>query len=305
MSKIYAFCGRKRSGKGVLSNIIKEKYNGIIVTVANYLKYICCDILKCSLDELNQKKDDGTVFSLYPDSRWFDIINNKTGIDIELIKNDISGIEFTNIRQMLQVIGTDCIRKHNPNWHVNCMKEDLKKYISEGKTVAIDDVRFPNEREAIEELGGECFFIIRPMNIGISNHISETSLIWCMFDENHIIINEDSLETLKENFTWHLDNNFIDDKIHSLFLSEKFHYVDMNILFGSFQNEIVDEIIKQNKEYGPFIKNGVIRFKAASEKIHKEFLMNIYRKSLFNDINTNTYYIIYNPLINENLKTYL
>ena len=27
MSKIYAFCGRKRSGKGVLSNIIKEKYD--------------------------------------------------------------------------------------------------------------------------------------------------------------------------------------------------------------------------------------------------------------------------------------
>lgn len=305
MSKIYAFCGRKRSGKGVLSNIIKEKYDGIIVTVANYLKYICCDILKCGLDELNQKKDDGTVFSLHPDSRWFDIINHKTGIDIELIKNDISGIEFTTIRQMLQVIGTDCIRKHNPNWHVNCMKEDLKKYISEGKTVAIDDVRFPNEREAIEELGGECFFIVRPMNISVSNHISETALIWDMFDEKHIIINEDSLETFKENFIWHLDNNFSENKIHSFFLSEKFHYVDMNILFGLSQTEIVDEIIKQNKEYEPFIKNGIIRFKAISEEMHKTFLMNIYRKFLSDSMSVNNYHIIYNPLINENLKIYL
>lgn len=305
MSRIYAFCGRKRSGKGVLSNIIKEKYDGVIVTVANYLKYICCDILECSLDELNSNKDNGITFSLYPDERWVDIIHTKTDIDRDLIKADIFNIEFTNIRQMLQVIGTDCIRKHNPNWHVNCMKSDLKKYISEGKVIAVDDVRFPNERKAIEELGGECYFIIRPMNIGVSNHISETSLLWNMFDDNHIIINEDDLETFKNNFIIHCDNNFENDKTHSLFLAEKFHYTDMNILFGQEHNTLVDEILSQNKEYGPFIRNGVIRFKPTSFQLHREFVSRIYRKNITDDINPDTYYIVYNPLINENLKLYL
>jgi hypothetical protein len=304
-NKILAFAGRKRSGKGVLSNIIKEKYDGVIVTVANYLKFICCDILNCTLDELNQKKDNGTTFSLYPDERWFKIISGKTGIDVKLIENDLSGINFTNVRQMLQVIGTDCIRKHNPDWHVNCMIKDIKSYISNGKTVAVDDVRFPNERKAIEELGGECFFIIRPINANISNHISETALTWNMFDEKHIIINEDTLNEFKENFEWHLDNNFAENKIHSLFLSEKFHYSDMNILFGQFQNEIVNEIISQNKNYGPFIRSGVIRFSASTTEIHRWFLNSIYRKNCKNDINSDTYYIVYNPLINENLKIYL
>lgn len=304
-NKIFAFAGRKRSGKGVLSNIIKKKYDGVIVTVANYLKFICCDILNCTLDELNQKKDNGTVFSLYPDERWFKIISIKTGIDVKLIENDLSEIHFTNVRQMLQVIGTDCIRKHNPDWHVNCMIEDIKMYISNGKTVAVDDVRFPNERKAIEELGGECFFIIRPINANISNHISETALTWNMFDDKHIILNESSLDKFEKNFEWHLDNNFSENNMYSLFLSEKFHYTKMNILFGQNKNEIVDEIILQNKDYIPFIKKGIIRYKTVSDKQHRQFLRDIYRKYNINDINFNGYYILYNPLINENLKIYL
>ena len=39
--------------------------------------------------------------------------------------------------------------------------------------------------------------------------------------------------------------------------------------------------------------------------MHKTFLMNIYRKSLSDSMSVNNYHIIYNPLINENLKIYL
>ena len=178
-------------------------------------------------------------------------------------------------------------------------------YNSNGKTVAVDDVRFPNERKAIEELGGECFFIIRPINTNISNHISETALTWNMFDDKHIILNESSLDKFEKNFEWHLDNNFSENDMYSLFLSEKFYYTKMNILFGQNKNEIVDEIILQNKDYIPFLTKGIIRYKTVSDKQHRQFLRDIYRKYNINDINFNGYYILYNPLINENLKIYL
>lgn len=302
--RIYAFCGRKRSGKGVLSNVLKEKRDAVIVTVANYLKQLCCSILECDLDTLNKKKDDGTFFSLYPDDRWFNIIHDKTNITIDDIRHDIDGIEFTNIRQMLQIIGTDCIRKHAPQWHVNCMKDDIKKYLENGKIIAVDDVRFPNERKAIEELGGVCYYIVRPMNICVSNHESETSLTWNMFDDRHIIINEDSLQTFIDNFKWHLENNFDESKNYSLFLSEKFHYTEMNVLFGQDKNELVSEIIMQNKDYGPFINYGIIRFKPYTKDTERMFLNSVYRKTTTNN-NSDAYYILYNPLINENLKLYI
>lgn len=304
-NKIYAFAGRKRSGKGVLSNILKDKYDAEIVTVANYLKYLCCDILECDLEALNTKKDDGTVFSLCPDERWYSIINEKTGISISDIKNDISNIEFTNIRQMLQVIGTDCIRKHNEQWHVNCMKEDIKRYLSEGKLVAVDDVRFPNEKKAIEELGGICYFIVRPINNNVSNHVSETSLVWNMFDENHIIINDSSLEGFRNKFISHLENN-MNDLDSDFLLSERTDiYTSMNVSFGLTKLPIIDDIISQNKDNKNFLEKGIISFKPSNTDTHRDFLSRVYNKSSDGDIGCHASYILYNPLINENLKVYL
>ena len=314
MLKLFGFCGRKRSGKGVLANVVKEKYDGVIVTAANYLKYICCDILNFSLEELNRKKDDGTTFSLYPDERWFNIIHDKTGIDVQLIKNDISDIEFTNIRQMLQVIGTDCIRKHNTDWHVNCMKKDIQKYLSEGKTVAVDDVRFPNEREVIEKLGGECFFIVRPLNTEISNHISETSLTWDMFDEKHIIINDRSLQKLTNNFIQHLDNNLttiewsFEKRNDSLFYCETMYYYNtINLMFGKKHTDIVDLIIKENKNYDVFKKLGIFQFTPGTKEKFVEYRKELYTcNEPFKETNdSDETLLFYHPLINENLKFYI
>ena len=305
-NRVYGFCGRKRSGKGVLAEIVKEKYDGVIVTVANYLKFICCDILGCTIEELNSKKDDGTTFSLFPNEKWYEIIYKKTGISIEDIQQDISGIEFTTIRQMLQIIGTDCIRKHKENWHTECMVEDLKKYIAEGKTVAVDDVRFPNERKAIEELGGECFFIMRPLNENVSNHISETSLTWDMFDEKHIIINEYSLAKFKRDFEWHLDNGFKNSIKHNLFLSEKKWHKDLNTDFGKEKTSLVEKILEQVRHKEDFLKDGVINIFVKDPETHKMISREIFGDNAEEDIkNAPCMYLFYNPLINENLKAYL
>ena len=58
------------------------------------------------------------------------------------------------------------------NWHINKIKE----MINPDKKYVIEDVRFPNEKEMIEELGGENWFVVRPQLSNISHHISEESL---------------------------------------------------------------------------------------------------------------------------------
>ena len=112
---------------------------------------------------------------------------------------------------MLQFIGTDLIRKYNTDWHVNRIRE----MIDTNKDYVIDDVRFPNEKALVEELGGDCWFVVRTTLDNISNHESETSIKWndCW---NKIIINDSTLSNLL--FKW---ETFIDNYKHSCAIRDK------------------------------------------------------------------------------------
>ena len=306
MSQLIGFCGRKRAGKGVLSEIVKEKYDGVIVTAANYLKYICCELLGYTLEELNERKDNGYVFFLHPSYQWYDTIHKWTGIEIKYIKKEIAGIKFNNVRQVLQVIGTDCIRRYNPSWHVECMVKDIKKYLNEGKTVVVDDVRFPNERKAIEDLGGECYYIVRPLTDNVSNHISETSLTWDMFADDHVIINNNTLDNFKKHFDEHLSINGNSENAHPIFLNEMPYFQKMNNLFGKEKTKLVEKILAQNKDYDLFKDKGVFRFKPSKSSEFAEFIKELYGiKIVDNKRMKHIYYKIYNPLIIENLKRHI
>ena len=54
-------------------------------------------------------------------------------------------------RALLQRIGTDVVRKQNPNFWVNFMKDILLMFPEEWDYVLIDDVRFINEIETMKE----------------------------------------------------------------------------------------------------------------------------------------------------------
>ena len=100
------------------------------------------------LDKIGEKY--GHTFEYTPNDRWFNLISKSTGISVDIIKKEIGDILFTDVRQMLQVIGTDLIRKYCPNWHVDKLTEDINSY-SDDYVIVIDDVRFKNEKEAIEK----------------------------------------------------------------------------------------------------------------------------------------------------------
>ena len=128
------------------------------------------------------------------------LVANLIHVGIEDI-NPLKNVKLNTVRQLLQFIGTDIIRKYNPNWHVN----KIKTMIDKDKNYVFDDVRFPNELKLIKELGGDCWFIIRPIIYNVSNHISEISLTWKDFDDK-VIINDGNLEKFIYKWTVFFEN---------------------------------------------------------------------------------------------------
>jgi hypothetical protein len=102
-------------------------------------------------------------------------------------------------RQMLQLIGTDALRKvvHDDFWVIP-MKRKLKEHIRNQRHVVISDVRFMNEIKMIQALGGKVVKIDRanPDKIqGFEKHTSETELE-CFNGWDYTIDNNDSLDDL-------------------------------------------------------------------------------------------------------------
>ena len=193
---ILGFCGRMRSGKTELAKVCVEK-GFTKLYFALPLKQLCADILGVSIDELNRLKGDNTDISLQLNDDICKILSEETDIPLDVVKETCLGKTISTVREMLQFIGTDLIRQYNKDWHVNRIREMINPDIN----YVIDDVRFPNEKKMIEELGGDCWFIIRPTLDNVSNHESETSL---SFNDcwNRIIINDGTLQLLL--FKWTL-----------------------------------------------------------------------------------------------------
>jgi hypothetical protein len=305
MTNLIAFAGRKRSGKTTLAKLLQLEDNAVIITIANYLKYLCCDLMGLSYEELIEKKDNGYTFDIIPDNKWYKIIDKETNIGIDNIKKELEGKHITNIRQLLQVIGTDVIRKYDENWHVNKMIEEIESYPND-KLIVIDDVRFPNERKAILERSGRLFFIVRPNVSEVSNHASETALKWQDFDLNNIIINDNMpLEKFKAEFKVHYANDFDFFSQNSIFLNEnKDLLVCGNFGFNTNKDDdFLQDILRQVKNDKLFKDYGIIRYHTYSQKYAKRYIEEVDKQIRYLEPHCNKF-ITCNPLITENLKIY-
>lgn len=97
-------------------------------------------------------------------------------------------------RTLLQTIGTDIVRKNNPDTWVNCVIELVKGLQSLYDYVLIPDTRFPNEISKwmgsgidyvtvrIERLNSDNTPYVNNLSIEQKNHISETALDNYIFD---------------------------------------------------------------------------------------------------------------------------
>lgn len=199
--KIIGFCGRLQSGKSTLASICEE-FGFKKLYFAQPLKQLCADILDVSIEELNRLKVEKTTIDLEINDDICEIISIETDIPLEYIKELGQGRIISDVRDLLQFVGTDVIRKHNTDWHVNRIREMIKpneKYV-------FDDVRFPNEKQLIEELNGDLWFVVRPNLTNVSNHISETSIKWQ--DVDNVIVNDKSLSYLETNWRIFLESGY-------------------------------------------------------------------------------------------------
>ncbi len=285
---ILGLCGRLQSGKSEIAKIC-EQYGYEKLYFALPLKQLCADLLDISIDELNKAKVERADIGVTIYEDMCQIISKETEIPLETVTKICYGVTIKDVRQMLQFIGTDLIRKYNTDWHVN----RIRAMINKDKNYVLDDVRFPNEKKMIEELGGECWFIVRPTLDNISNHESETSLTWkdCW---NKIIINDTTLSNLQ--FKW---ETFISNYERSRAIRDK--EFD-RILENGFENEItplsIYDMMLLHKAFFTYVPKVYDK-----EKI-KKITMNE-DKSVFITYQDDSMEMVDNPLTVEDLKILL
>lgn len=127
------------------------------------------------------------------------------------------------VRNQLQQVGTNCGRKMI-DWDVwvDAMKRQINEWVEQGKTkLIVTGIRYPNELQAIRDLGGDAFWVERPEATAAHEarlredservargepplvHDSDTSLVAEDFDA--IIMNDGDLDELKAKaLAWHV-----------------------------------------------------------------------------------------------------
>jgi hypothetical protein len=183
MTNIVAFAGRKQSGKTTCSEFIAKYFNGVIEPFNGAKIYNFADPLK--------KDICMNILGL--------TYNQCYGEDID--KNTLTDIEWEgkklNAREVMQFVGTNIFRKmKNDVWS----GATINKIKNETPNLAIiADCRFPNEVEAVKDVGGIVIKLTRnPYN---SNHESEVALDEVNYCNSNfdLIIHNESLTIPQQN----------------------------------------------------------------------------------------------------------
>jgi hypothetical protein len=191
---IIAICGRKGSGKTELASVCEELGYERISFAASLKKLVAKLIGVETVEEVDDLKNEPKYYMFGQEE--FNLISEVTGIPVDSVSNELNDISLRSVRDVLQVVGTNVIRKYNENWHVN----ETKKLIQDGKKYVFDDVRLQNELDFIKSLNGVRIFVLRPKIDNVSNHESETTLKWQDFKDDFLICNDCDLSDLKTRF---------------------------------------------------------------------------------------------------------
>lgn len=279
MEKLIAFAGRKRSGKTTFAKVANSFYKGSkIYSFASALKKSCANMLDISLFRLDDlKNNNGEVYVDLSSKGNISYLSGLLGVDESSIYGIVKGIKpITTVRELLQKVGTDIIRRIMPEWHINEMRKTIQE---DNPTVAIiDDVRFPNEISMIKELGGTVYFVCRPDDFEVSQHPSETSLDILDFNEKDILVNKFSKPLSEGIFRMSLADSLNPDADS---LNPTRQDIEMAVPLLQ-EKKIVARILSSNtpeqvKEHG-----GILYVERENQQE-----------------------IIFNPILNEKLKSYI
>ena len=156
---IIGILGKKRHGKDTMADYLVEKYGMYKVTLSGVLKGICKELFMFTDEQLYGDLKEEL------DSRW--------------------GI---SPRRAMQFIGTDVMREYatqklfphmNGNYWLKRTEAEIEKLRMEHEKnidIIVADLRFQNEVDWVNNLGGVVIKIERPSVINKDEHISEKDI---------------------------------------------------------------------------------------------------------------------------------
>lgn len=212
---IIALSGRKNTGKTTLANLLIKK-GFTKISFATALKEYVSKLYNWNIEDLYSQigKESVLTHAVYWNKDVCEKLEEIVGINLNYIENR----KFSNRREALQYIGTEILRKADPDFHVKKFKE---KFSSKDGYYVVDDLRFKNELDTLRGMDSICVHIIRPYNWVYSNHDSEISIL--RKDSECIIVNDKSQEEFVEKF-----ESFINNDFDCQFLQDKFQNSDLN-----------------------------------------------------------------------------
>jgi energy-coupling factor transporter ATP-binding protein EcfA2 len=288
---LVAFAGRKSSGKSTLAQYL-GKLGYEKKSFADHIKYVVGEMFGVDKYTIQEKKED--KIELIVEHKEISILSKLSGFDVSALNPFFSNTKiFYSYREALQYIATDVLRNFDNDYHVKKTLESL----SNGGYYVIDDMRFMNEKKAVNELGGKCYFVVNPSNMNISNHESEISLNWSN-DFDYIILNNSPLEEFVKivnllnsdipNITDY--NNYF---INYSYKPECRFMLDFSIRNAFLAGILYRSNLEYNEHFGYHLKN-------IEEKIFLLLGKECDGKYMKNE----EYMVITNPLVLENLKAW-
>ena len=164
-----AFIGKMMSGKTTSADYLVRNYGFTRLAFADPVKSIAAQMLNTLSMNIHQWE-----FATHPDNMW----------DYERIQREKGN---PAVRKLLQLVGTELGRElvGYPNVWVDMLIQQIDEY----EHVVVDDCRFPNEAEALEDNNFKLIRVMRPEQDrlalieskyenpeAILSHPSETSL---------------------------------------------------------------------------------------------------------------------------------
>ncbi len=182
--------GKKRVGKDTFAAVLVEEFGFARVAFADPLKEMALTI-----DPIIGNGPRGNV------PRHMRLVTAVAWYGWETVKD-----QYPEARRFLQRLGTDGIRSLDPEFWVRAGMAQADRLRHDrpmgsmgipAKPVAITDVRYPNEADAIREAGGTLVRIVRPGADDGDTHASETALDG--YEDDITIVNQFDVETLAFN----------------------------------------------------------------------------------------------------------
>jgi hypothetical protein len=141
--KIIGICGLIGSGKGTVADILQQQHGFEKISFADSLKDAVSAVFGWDRKLLEGDTDESRNFREQTDQWWADRL----------------GIPDLTPRLMLQIWGTEVCREgfHRDIWIASMER----KIMHSSKNYVIPDVRFPNEIEMVQRVGGKIWHIKR------------------------------------------------------------------------------------------------------------------------------------------------